>query len=155
MHGSVSDCNVFYHFSTQNELELSTQWDDPLSAVSQHCKATSPKAQKHGGKGKGNKESHPHPFRVEQQNWHWEISLPFHSDMTVLSHSIMSDSATPWTIAHQGPLSMGFSRQEYWSGLPCTPPRDLPDPRSNSGLLHCRQILYCLSHQEGHKYQSG
>ena len=44
MHGSVSDCNVFYHFSTQNELELSTQWDDPPSAVSQHCKATSPKA---------------------------------------------------------------------------------------------------------------
>ena len=30
----------------------------------------------------------------------------------------MSDSATPWTIAHQAPLSMGFTRQEYWSGLP-------------------------------------
>ena len=30
--------------------------------------------------------------------------------------------ATPWTIAHQAPLSMGFSRQEYWSGLPCPPP---------------------------------
>ena len=36
--------------------------------------------------------------------------------------------ATPWTIACQAPLSMGFSRQEYWSGLPCPPPRDLPDP---------------------------
>ena len=34
---------------------------------------------------------------------------------------------TPWTIAHQAPLSMGFSRQEYWSGLPCPPPGDLPD----------------------------
>ena len=33
----------------------------------------------------------------------------------------------PWTIALQAPLSMGFSRQEYWSGLPC-PPGDLPDP---------------------------
>ena len=35
---------------------------------------------------------------------------------------------TLWTIARQAPLSMGFSRQEYWSGLPCPPPRDLPDP---------------------------
>ena len=35
---------------------------------------------------------------------------------------------TLWTIAHQAPLSMGFSRQEYWSGLPCLPPGDLPNP---------------------------
>ena len=36
--------------------------------------------------------------------------------------------ATPWTIAHQALLSMNFPRQEYWSGLPCSPPGDLPDP---------------------------
>ena len=43
--------------------------------------------------------------------------------------SVMSDSfATLWTVAHQAPLSMGFSRQEYWSGLPFSPPGDLPDP---------------------------
>ena len=36
--------------------------------------------------------------------------------------------ATPWTVAHQAPLSLGFSRQEYWSGLPFPPPGDLPDP---------------------------
>ena len=35
---------------------------------------------------------------------------------------------TPWTIAHQAPQSMKFSRQEYWSGLPCPASRDLPDP---------------------------
>ena len=35
---------------------------------------------------------------------------------------------TPWTGARQAPLSMGFSRQEHWSGLPCPPPGDLPDP---------------------------
>ena len=35
---------------------------------------------------------------------------------------------TPWTIAHQVPLSMEFSRQEYWSRLPCPPPGDLPEP---------------------------
>ena len=36
--------------------------------------------------------------------------------------------ATQWTLAHQAPLSMGFSRQEYWSVLPCPPPGHLPDP---------------------------
>ena len=36
--------------------------------------------------------------------------------------------ATLWTVACQAPLSMGFSGQEYWSGLPCPPPGDLPDP---------------------------
>ena len=35
---------------------------------------------------------------------------------------------TPWTVACQAPLSMKFSRQEYWSGLPFPPPGDLPDP---------------------------
>ena len=35
-----------------------------------------------------------------------------------------------WTIAHQVPLSKGFSRQEYWSGLSCCPPGDLPDPET-------------------------
>ena len=49
---------------------------------------------------------------------------------------------TPRTAARQAPLSMGFSRQGYWSGLPCPPPGDLPDPGSNPDLLHCRQILY-------------
>ena len=34
---------------------------------------------------------------------------------------------TPWTVVHQAPLSIGFSRQEYWDGLPCPSPGDLPD----------------------------
>ena len=43
----------------------------------------------------------------------------------------MSDCfTTPWTIAHQAYLSMGFSMQEFWSGLPCPPPGDLPDPEN-------------------------
>ena len=46
----------------------------------------------------------------------------------MLSRSVMSDSVTPWTVAHQAPLSMGFPRQEYWSGLPFPPPGDLPNP---------------------------
>ena len=56
-------------------------------------------------------------------------------------------SATPQTIAHQAPLSMGFSRQEYWSGLPFPSPGDLPDPGIKPRSPDCRQILYHLSHQ--------
>ena len=40
---------------------------------------------------------------------------------------------TPWTVAHQAPLSMGISRQEYWSGMPCPSPGDLPDPGIETG----------------------
>ena len=43
--------------------------------------------------------------------------------------------ATPWTVSHQAPLSMGFSRQEYWSGLPFLSPRDLPNPGIKSVTL--------------------
>ena len=50
-----------------------------------------------------------------------------------LSHSVMFDSATPWTLAHQAPLSMGFFRQEHWSRLPFPPPGDLPNPGIGSG----------------------
>ena len=46
-----------------------------------------------------------------------------------LSHSVMSDSATQWTVVHQAPLSMEFSRQEYWSGLPFPPPGESSWPR--------------------------
>ena len=47
----------------------------------------------------------------------------------VLSHfSRVRLCATPWTVARQAPLSVGFSRQEYWSGLPCPPPGDLLNP---------------------------
>ena len=48
-------------------------------------------------------------------------------------------------IAHQAPLSMGFSRQEYWSGVPFPSSGDFPDQGLNLSLLcllHCRQILY-------------
>ena len=41
--------------------------------------------------------------------------------------------AIPWTVAYQAPLSMEFSRQEYWSGLPFPSPGDLPDPGINPG----------------------
>ena len=52
-----------------------------------------------------------------------------------VSHSVVSDSVTPWTIAHQTPLSMGFSRQEYWSGLP------FPSPRCQIVLYTAKQYI--------------
>ena len=49
--------------------------------------------------------------------------------------SVVSDSVTPRTVALQAPLSMGFSRQEYWSALPCPPPREPPDLGIKSASL--------------------
>ena len=51
--------------------------------------------------------------------------------MKLLSHVWLF--VTPWTVARQTPLSMGFTRQEYWSGLPCPSPGDLPDPGIEPG----------------------
>ena len=54
----------------------------------------------------------------------------------VLSHfSCVQPFVTLWTVACQAPLSMEFSRQKYWSGLPCPPPGDLPDPGIEPGPL--------------------
>ena len=58
---------------------------------------------------------------------------------------------TPWTVAHQAPLSMGFSRQECWSGLPCRPPGGLPNsgiqpgtPALQADSLPCEPLGNCL-----------
>ena len=84
------------------------------------------------------------------------LSLALQADSLLLSHQgssdthactcakllqVMSDSATLWTVASQAPVPMGFFRQEYWSGLPCPPPGDLPDPGIEPGS-RCREILY-------------
>ena len=53
---------------------------------------------------------------------------------------------TPWTVALQAPLSMGFSRQENWSGLPFPPPGDLPNQGSNLSLLQWQAASLPLSH---------
>ena len=59
--------------------------------------------------------------------------------------SVVSDSVRPYELQPARLLGpWGFSRQEYWSGLPYPPPRVFPTQGSNLGLLlHCRQILYC------------
>ena len=55
--------------------------------------------------------------------------------------------ATPWTVACQASLSIGCSRQEYWSGLPFPSPEIFLTQGSNPGLLHYRQTLYQLSYE--------
>ena len=61
-----------------------------------------------------------------------EVWGPYHwtaREFLKWSCSVVSDSLRPlWTVAHEAPLSMGFSRQEYWSGLPFPSPGDLPNP---------------------------
>ena len=54
--------------------------------------------------------------------------------MELVTQSCLILFATPWTVARQAPLSMGFSRQEYWSGLPCPSPGHFPDPGMEPGL---------------------
>ena len=81
---------------------------------------------------------------------HWYTL--FALKVKVMSLSRVPLFATPWTVAHQVPLSMGFSRQEYWSGLPFPSPGDLPDPgiepRSPAGrhfnLWATREAFVCL-----------
>ena len=48
---------------------------------------------------------------------------------------------TLWTVTHQAPLSMGFSRPEYWSGLPCLPPGNLPNPGIKPVSLMCPALV--------------
>ena len=54
--------------------------------------------------------------------------------------------ATLQTVAHQAPLSMGFSRQEYWSGLPFTSPGDLPDTGIETASLASSALVQILYH---------
>ena len=61
-----------------------------------------------------------------------------------VSSSVMSDSATPWIVAHQAPLSMEFSRQEYWSGLLWPLPGDLPKPGIKPRVSHIACIFFTI-----------
>ena len=73
----------------------------------------------------------------------WSVLISGHNSWPILNYIIYVQShfscvqlfATLWTVARKSPLSMGFSRQEYWSGLWCPPPGDLPDPGLEPGSL--------------------
>ena len=63
----------------------------------------------------------------------WTKTLADYLEVKCLSR--VRHFATPWTVAYQAPQSMGFSRQEYWSGLRFPSPGDLPDPGIEPGSL--------------------
>ena len=70
------------------------------------------------------------------QSWGWGCSEKSENNLQMCVHvscSVVPDFATAWTVAHQAPLSMRFSRQEHWSGLPFPSLGDRPDPRIQPG----------------------
>ena len=80
--------------------------------------------------------THQHLLSCQQSCSRDTTAPPGTHAVRVLScFSHVSLFATPWTIPRQAPLSMGFSRQEYWSGLPQPPPEDLPHPRIKPASL--------------------
>ena len=87
----------------------------------------------------------PDPFRFPELQPDWVSSCILCAVISAQSCLSLCDPMD--YIAHQAPLSMGFSRQETWSGLPHPLQMIFPTQGSNLGLPHCRQILRCLSHQ--------
>ena len=92
-------------------------------------------------------------FFLMENNKHWQGygNWTLSTLLVLFVHAclVMSDSVTPWTMAHQAPLSMAFSRQHYWSRLPRPPPENLPDPGVKPAFPESpelQQILYPLSH---------
>ena len=80
----------------------------------------------------------------------WGENLPLHEnlpkDVCLLSRSVVSSSITPWTVAREVPLSMWFSRQEYWSGSHSLLQGRFPTQGSNAGLLDCVDIYSSSTH---------
>ena len=67
-------------------------------------------------------------FSVSPETDQWVLFILFRLVFVVKLLCLVRLFAIPWTVAHHAPLSMGFSRQEYWSGLLYPPPGDLPNP---------------------------
>ena len=89
----------------------------------------------------------PDPFCLCLSTHEKFLSYGQRKEVKSVSRSVMSDSVTTWTITHQAPLSMEFSRQEHWGGLPFPSSGDLPDPGIESGSPALQADLYRLSHQ--------
>ena len=83
--------------------------------------------------------------RGHMYNYDWFI-LIYGRKVKVKSLSRVWLFATPWTVAYHTPPSMGFSRQEYWTGLPFPSPEDLPDPgiEPGSSTQYCKAIILQL-----------
>ena len=84
----------------------------------------------------GSPPGSPVPGILQARTLEW-VAISFSNEWK-WSHSVVSDSATPWTAAHQAPPSMGFSRPEYWSGVP------LPSPLVSLGRVKYEGVNYIL-----------
>ena len=74
-----------------------------------------------------------------------ELCVPF-SPLLCQVASVINSFVTLWIVAHQAPLSMGFSRKEYWPGLLCPPPRGISNPGIEPISCAGRQVLYYWCH---------
>ena len=129
--------NYFYHLFN-DFFQLPANGIDPVHEANLHLKSLYMVVK---NTGCGVKQTWCEVTSVAEGPWKslWiSVSLP----VNCFSHSVVSDSfATPRTVACQTPPSMGFPRQEYWSGLPFPSPGDPPDPGIEPHLLHWRQII--------------
>ena len=81
------------------------------------------------------KESYDKPKQtIKKQRHYFANKGPSSQIRSDQSLSRVRLFATPWTVAYEAPQSMGFTRQEYWSGLPFPSPGDLPDPGIEPGF---------------------
>ena len=102
----------------------------------------------------GLKESLMNPFALRHPNYQIPFLLFVYErkgnaiGLLISKHESCPTHTTTWTVAHQAPLSMGFSRQEYWSGLSIPSPEDLPDPwiKPWSPASTAGRFFYHLSH---------
>ena len=78
----------------------------------------------------------------------WSTILSYSTELSWSTFSCIWLFVTPWIVAHQAPLSMGFSRQQYSSGLPFPPPRDLPNPETEPTSPALQADSLPLSHRE-------
>ena len=85
--------------------------------------------------------------KVEINTWNAVFSCEYLTELSeVKSLSRVQLFGTPWTVAYQAPLSIKFSQQEYWSGLPFPPPGDHPDPGTEPAPPALQAIPLLLSH---------
>ena len=75
--------------------------------------------------------------------------------LLLLSLLLFEGHSTLWTVAHQAPWSMGFSRQEYWSGLPRPSPGDLPDPGIEPMSFMSKIIFFKVPLEYSNQYNEG
>ena len=94
-------------------------------------------------------------MKVNTHTWCGSMCQPVHIVQYSVSHSVMSDSENPWTVTHQAPLPLEFPGKNTGVGSHSLLQGIFPTQGSNLSLLHCRQILYRLSHQGSPRHVHG